>query len=187
MSTTSAPFGLRPAYSPSGIVRPGPLGTIVSAHPADIFQNEPIAIDAGGFLVGAAPGARSIGTFQGVEWDDTEGRHRVGNRWIANTVATNIRAYYIQAQDTVMYEIQSDGVIALTQADIGQQFDWTALAGSTITGLSSVALDSSTPAANAGLRVLGVNPGPDNELTDAFPIVLVQISQHQTVADVASI
>lgn len=185
MSQTSAPFGLRPAYSPSGIVRPGPLGTIVSAHPADIFQNEPIQINAAGFIVGAAAGARAIGTFQGVEWDDTEGRHRVGNRWIANTVATNIRAYYIQAQDTVMYEIQADA--ALAQADIGAQFDWTALAGSTITGLSSVALDAASGAANAGLRLLGVNPGPDNELTDPFPIVLVQISEHQTVADIAAI
>lgn len=185
MSQTEAPFGLRPAYSPSGIVRPGPLGTIVSAHPSDIFQNEPIMINAGGFIVGAAPGARSIGTFQGVEWDDTEGRHRVGNRWIANTIATNVRAYYIQAQDTVMYEIQADG--ALAQADIGQQYDWTALAGSTITGLSSVALDTASAGANAGLRVLGLNPGPDNEIDDPFPIVLVQISEHQTVADIASI
>jgi hypothetical protein len=120
-----------------------------------------------------------------VEYDDVEGRHRVSNRWIANTVATNIRAYYIQAQDTVMYEIQADGPLA--QADIGQQYDWTALAGSTITGNSSVALDTASAAANAGLRVLGINPGPDNELTDPFPIVLVQISEHQTVADIASI
>lgn len=185
MSQLAAPFGLRPAYSPSGIVRPGPLGTIVTAHPTDIFQNEPIAINAAGFIVGAAPGARAIGTFQGVEYDDVEGRHRVSNRWIANTVATNIRAYYIQAQDSVMYEIQANA--ALAQADIGQQFDWDALAGSAITGLSSVALDVASAGANAGLRVLGLNPGPDNELTDPFPIVLVQISEHQTVADIASI
>jgi hypothetical protein len=157
----------------------------VSAHPSDIFQNEPVAINAGGFIVGAAPGARAIGTFQGVEYDDTEGRHRVSNRWVANTVATNIRAYYIQAQDSIMYEIQANATLAI--ASIGQQFDWTALAGSTITGLSSVALDVASTAANAGVRVLGLNPAPDNELGDAFPIVLVQLSQHQTVADIASI
>lgn len=186
MSQLAAPFGLRPSYSPSGIVRPGPLGTIESGFASTIYQNEPVLINAGGFLVGAAPGTRAIGTFQGVEFDDLEGRHRVSNRWIANTVATEIRAYYIQAQDTVMYEIQADDT--LTQGAIGQQFDWTALTGSDITGLSSVALDVSSAAANAGLRVLGLNPGPDNELlTDPFPIVLVQISQHQTVSDIASI
>lgn len=185
MSQLAAPFGLRPSYSPHGIVRSGPLGTIVSAHPANIFADEPVAINAAGFLVGSAPGARAIGTFQGVEYDDVEGRHRVSNRWIANTIATNIRAYYTQAQDSLMYEIQANA--ALSQADIGQQFDWTALVGSTITGNSGVALDVASSAANAGLRVLGLNPGPDNELTDPFPIVLVQISQHQTVADIASI
>ena len=181
MSQLAAPFGLRPAYSPSGIVRPGPLGTIVSAHPADIFQYEPIEVNAAGFITGAAPGARALGSFMGVEYDDTEGRHRVSNRWVANPVATNSRCYYIQGQDQVVYEIQSDA--ALAQADIGQQYDWTALAGSTITGLSSVALDATSAAANAGLRVLGFNPGPDNDLTDPFPIVLVQISEHQLVAD----
>lgn len=185
MSQIAAPFGLQPAYSPSGIVRPGPLGTIVSAHPTTIYQGEPVAINAGGFLIGAAAGVVAIGTFQGVEWDDVEGRHRVSNRWIANTVATNIRAYYIQAQDSVMYQIQANA--ALTQASLGQQYDWTALAGSDITGLSSVSLDVASAAANAGLRVLGLNPGPDNDITDPFPIVLVQISQHQTTADVASI
>jgi len=166
-------------------VRSGPLATIVSAHPANIFADEPVQINAAGFIVGAAPGTRAIGTFQGVEYDDVEGRHRVSNRWIANTVATNIRAYYIQAQDTIMYEIQANA--ALSQAAIGQQYDWTALGGNTITGNSSVALDVASAAVNAGLRVLGINPGPDNEIDDPFPIVLVQVSEHQTVADIASI
>lgn len=185
MSQIAAPFGLQPAYSPSGIVRPGPLGTIVSAHPTTIYQSEPVLIDANGFLIGAVAGAVAIGTFQGVEWDDVEGRHRVSNRWIADTVATNIRAYYIQAQDSVMYQIQANAT--LTQASLGQQYDWSALGGSDITGLSNVSLNVASAAANAGLRVLGINPGPDNEIDDPFPIVLVQISQHQTVADVASI
>lgn len=185
MSQLAAPFGLRPAYSPSGIVRPGPLGTIESAYPTDIFQYDPVLIDVDGFLEIAPAGSAAIGTFMGVEYDDTEGRHRVSNRWIANTIATNIRAYYIQAQDSVMYEIQANA--ALAQDSLGQQYDWTAPGGSAITGLSNVALDVATAAANAGLRVLGINPGPDNEITDPFPIVLVQISEHQTVANVASI
>lgn len=185
MSQEYNPFGLRPAYSPSGIVRPGPLGQIDSAHPSDIFQYEPVAINAGGFLVGAAPNARAIGTFMGVEYDDTEGRHRVSNRWVANTVATNIRAYYIQAQDTVMYEMQANDTLDISS--IGQQYDWEALTGSTVTGLSGVGLDVASAAANAGVRVLGLNPGPDNDWGDPFPIVLVQISEHQTVQDIASI
>lgn len=185
MSSELNPFGLRPAYSPSGIVRPGPLGQVESGYPTDIFQYDPVLIDVDGFLEIAPIGSRAIGTFMGVEYDDTEGRHRVSNRWVANTVATNIRAYYIQAQDTVMYEIQADDTLAINS--IGQQYDWTAPGGSTVTGLSDVALDVSTAGGNAGLRVLGLNPGPDNDWGDPFPIVLVQISEHQTVADIASI
>ncbi len=184
MSAELNPFGLRPVYSPSGIVRPGPLITIASGHASTIYQNEPVEINAAGNLVGSAPGNRAIGTFQGVEFTDTEGRFRVSNRWTANTVATEIRAYYIQAQSTVVYEIQADDT--LTVAAIGDQFDWTALTGSDITGLSSVALDASSavgPGGNAGLRVLGLNPAPDNEFGDAFPVLLVQVSEHQFTAD----
>ncbi len=185
MSTLFAPFGLRPAYSPSGIVRPGPLVEIASGFASTIFQNAPVQINAAGELVPAAPGARAMGTFQGVEFTDTEGRFRVTNRWTANQVATDIRAYYTQTQEGIMYEIQADAT--LTIAAIGQQFDWTAQSGSLVTGLSSVALDVSSAAANAGLRVLGLNPAPDNVFGDAFPVVLVQISEHQTVADIVSI
>lgn len=184
MSSIAAPFGLRPSFSPDGIVRPGPLVEIASGFATAIFQNSPVAINAAGNLVTAAPGARSIGVFQGVEFTDTEGRFRVANQWVANQVAADVRAYSTQSQQLV-YEIQANAT--LTIASIGQQFDWTALTGSTITGLSSVALDVASAAANAGLRVIGLNPASDNVFGDAFPIVLVQISEHQLTADVASI
>jgi hypothetical protein len=160
------------------------LVSIASAAAFDIFQNSPVALDTNGNLVLPAPGARAIGSFQGVEFVDTEGRYRVSNRWVANTVATDIRAYYTQTQDNLVYEIQANAT--LTAAAIGDQFDWTAIAGNGVTGLSSVALDVASaagPGANAGLRVLGLNPGPDNEWSDPFPIVLVQVSEHQFVAD----
>jgi len=157
---------------------------IASGAAFDIFQNSPVALDTNGNLVLPAPGARAIGTFQGVEYDDLESRFRVANRWVANTLATNIRAYYIAAQDTVVYEIQANAT--LTAAAIGDQFDWTAITGNATTGLSSVALNVASaagPGGNAGLRVVGLNPGPDNEWGDPFPVVLVQISEHQFVAD----
>ena len=184
MSTTSAPFGLRPAYSPSGCVRPGPLASIVSAYNVDIFQGSPVDVVAAGNIEASAPNDRIMGAFQGVEYDDAEGVHRVRNRWLANTVATNIRAYYTTDQSLV-YEIQANAT--LTIAAIGQQYDWTALAGNATTGLSSVALNVASAAANAGLRVIGLNPGSDNDWGDAFPIVLVQVSEHQLTADVASV
>ena len=183
MSSVASPFGLKPAFHPSGIIRQL-QGTIASGHPTDIFQFSPVQIAAGGSLQQAAAGGRAIGSFMGVEWTGADGRRRVSNRWEANTVGTDIVAYYTE-DPYLIYEIQADGPIALTE--IGQQYDWAALAGNATTGLSSVALDTATAAANAGLRIVGINPAPDNVIGDAFTIVQVQISEHQYVADIASV
>lgn len=183
MSTLLSPSGLKPAFHPSGIVRQL-QGQIVSGHPTDIFQFSPVAINAAGFLIAAAPTVRPIGAFMGVEWTATDGRRRVGNRWEAATVGTDIVAYYTE-DPYMVYEIQANATLAI--ASIGQQYDWTALAGNVTTGLSSVSLDVASAAANAGLRVVGLNPGADNIFGDAFPVVQVQISEHQYVADIASV
>lgn len=183
MSTVASPFGLKPAFHPSGIVRQL-QGTILSGHPTAIFQFSPLAVAANGTLVAAAAAARAIGSFMGVEYTGVDGRRRVENQWIANTVGTEIVAYYTE-DPYLIYEIQADGSIA--QTEIGQQYDWTALAGNLTTGLSSIALDTASAAANAGLRIVGINPAPDNVVADAFTIVQVQISEHQYVADIVSV
>jgi hypothetical protein len=48
-------------------------------------------------------------------------------------------------------------------------------------------LDVASAAANAGVRVIGLVPGANNNWGDSFPWVLVQFSQHQYVADIASV
>jgi hypothetical protein len=188
--TVNAPFGLRPVYSPSGVVRPTAF-TIASAYAQNIFQNQPVRIapttgggETEGTLVAAAVGASFIGAFQGVEFTDGEGRRRVSNRWLASTVATDITAYST-LDPTIVYEVQSDA--ALNVADIGKQYNLTAISGNTTTGLSTQALGVSTAAANASVRLIGVTPGPDNAFGDTFVIAQVQISEHQFVADVAAI
>lgn len=188
MTASAAPFGLRAVFSPTGTVRPGPTGQIESAYNTNIFQNSPVKYDANGFITAAAAGQRAIGVFQGVEYVDAEGRPRWSNRWLANTVLfsnTIAIAYVTTDQPELVYEIQANDT--LTLASIGQQYDWTALAGNTVTGLSSVALDVASAAANAGLRVVGLAGYVDNAWGDDFPIVQVQFSEHQFVADVASI
>jgi hypothetical protein len=183
MSSVASPYGLRPAQHPSGCIRQRE-GTIASGYNTAIFQNSPVAIIADGSLAVAAAGAAAIGVFMGVEWTGQDGRRRVGNQWIADTVGSDIVAYYTSDQD-IIYEIQANAT--LTRAAMGEQFDWAALSGNTVTGLSSVPLDVASSAANAGLRVVGLNPAPDNDWGDAFPILQVQISEHQFVANVAAI
>jgi hypothetical protein len=185
MSTVSQPFGLRPAYSPSGVVRPTAY-SIASAYAANILQSQPVKIGTDGTIQAAAIGDRFIGTFQGVEFTDTDGRRRVSNKWTASTTASNIVAY-VTLDPTIVYEIQANGSIAVT--DIGKQADFTTItAGSTVTGLSAMMLDTATltDSANASMRIIDVAPGPDNAFGDNFTIVQVQISEHQNVADRAA-
>ena len=185
MSTVSQPFGLRPAYSPSGVLRPTAY-SIATGYNANILQNQPVKIGTDGNVQAAAIGDRFIGTFQGVEFTDSDGRRRVSNKWTASQAATDIVAY-VTLDPTIVYEIQANGSIAVT--DIGSQADFTTItAGSTVTGLSALMLDTATltTSGNASLRIIDIAPGPDNAFGDAYTIVQVQISEHQNVADRAA-
>lgn len=182
MATVSAPFGLRPAFSPSGVIRPTAY-TIASAYGTSILDSQPVKLVAAGTIEAAAAGDRFIGTFCGVEYTNTQGRRVVDNKWIAGTVGTDIICY-VTLDPTIVYEIQANGSIALS--DIGSQADFTtAGTGSTVTGLSAMMLDTATltNSASAGLRIIGISSGPNNAPGDAFTIVQVQISEHQNVAD----
>jgi hypothetical protein len=185
MSTTSQPFGLRPAFSPSGALRPTAY-SIASGYSANILQSQPVKIGTNGTIEAAAIGDRFIGTFQGVEFTDSDGRRRVSNKWTASLAATEIVAY-VTLDPTIVYEIQANGSIAVT--DIGKQADYTTItAGSTVTGLSAMMLDTATltDTGNAALRIIGLSPGPDNAFGDNFTIVEVQVAEHQNVADRAA-
>lgn len=182
MSATSQPFGLRPVYSPNGVVRPVAM-TIASAYGSNILQNQPVKIGTNGTVEAAAIGDRFVGSFQGVEFTDTDGRRRVSNKWTASTSATDIVAY-VTVDPTIVYEIQSSATVALT--DIGSQADFTTItAGSTVTGLSQLMLDAATisTSVQSSLRILNASPGADNAFGDTYVILQVQIAEHQFVAD----
>jgi hypothetical protein len=187
MSSVSQPFGLRPVYSPSGVVRPTAY-SILTGYASNILQNQPVKIVTSstgeGTIAAAAIGDRFIGTFQGVEFTDSDGRRRVSNKWTASLAATDIVAY-VTLDPTIVYEIQSNA--ALTVADIGKQYDFTTIGtGSTVVGISQMMLDVASAAANASFRLIGITPGPDNNWGDTYVIAQVQISEHQNVADVAA-
>lgn len=184
MSSTSQPFGLRPAYSPSGTVRPTAY-TILTGYSTGILQNQPVKLGTDGSVQAAAVGDRFIGTFQGVEYTDSNGRRVEANKWTASTAGTDIVAY-VTLDPTIVYEIQADGAVALT--DIGKQADFTVASGSAIVGISTQMLDTATltDSGNASLRIIGIASGPDNAVGDSYTIVQCQISEHQNVADRAA-
>lgn len=185
MSSTSSPFGLAPAYHPSGVIRPTAY-TITSGYGANILQNQPVKIvpssTGEGTIAAAAIGDAFIGTFQGCSFVDSDGRYRVSNKWTSGTVATDITAY-VTLDPAIVYEIQTNA--AVTVADIGKQFDTTTItAGSSVTGLSALMLDVASATTSAQLRLIGITPGPDNAWGDTYVVVQVQISKHQNVANI---
>jgi hypothetical protein len=183
MSSTSAPFGLRPVYHPSGTLIPI-TGTIASGYSSNIFLYSPVAYN-NGVIELAAAGSRAVGTFLGVQYTDVNGRRQFSNKWPASTSATDI-VCWLTSDPATVYTIQANG--SITESDIGEQADWSTndtSAGNTTTGLSSVTLATGTltDSGNAGLRIIGITENPDNDWGDAFTVVNVQISEHQFVAD----
>jgi len=191
MTTTAQPYGLRPSSHPSGTIRPVAY-TIATGYAVNIFQNQPVRIapstgggQTEGTIVAAATGEAFIGTFQGVEFTDSDGRYRVSNKWTASQAATTITAY-VTSDPAIVYEVQTNANV--TTADIGKQYDFASTtSGNTVTGLSSASLDVASAAANASVRLVGLSTAVEDTATDAYLTVEVQISEHQFVADKAAI
>jgi hypothetical protein len=182
MSATNAPFGLRPAFHPSGLDRAQALaGGIVSGYASAILKGQPVRYVTGGVIEPAAAGQAFVGAFAGVEFTDTTGRRRVSNNWPASTAyQTGSCVAYFYADQNIVYEIQADG--SLAQTSIGDEADLSNVtAGSTTTGLSQATL--STTLVGAGLtaqcRIIDIAPYPDNDWGDAFTVVRVNISEYQ--------
>ena len=182
MSATSAPFGLRPAFHPSGLDRAQALaGGIVSAYSSDILKGQPVKYVTGGVINPAAAGEAFVGAFAGVEWTDTTGRRRISNYWPANTAyQTGSCVAYFYADQQIVYEIQADG--SLAQSSIGDEADFTnATAGSNVTGLSQATISTTLVGAgnSAQMRIIDLAPYPGNAWGDAFTIVRVNVSEYQ--------
>ena len=187
MSATNAPFGLRPAYFPTGLERAQALTNgIASGYASNILKNQPVqygtTANSGtlGTIIAAAATGAIAGAFDGVEWTDTTGRRRVSNYWPASTAGTNIVAYFYNDLN-IVYEIQTDATIA--QTSIGNEYNFSNVtAGSTTTGLSAATLGVSTAVGNGAqgqLRVVDLAQYPDNNWGDAYVIVRVQIANSQ--------
>jgi hypothetical protein len=190
MSTTNAPFGLRPAFHPTGLDRAVALaGGIASGYSTDILKNQPVTLTTSGTLNVATAGSAYQGAFAGCEWTDTTGRRRISNYWPASTTyqAGSCIAYYY-SDPNIVYEIQADG--ALAQTSIGDQANFTNVsAGSTTTGLSQCTISTSLVGTSAvgDLRIINLAPFADNAWGDAYTVVQVQVSRSQYVATINAI
>ena len=191
MSSTNAPFGLRPAFHPSGLDRATALangiqavstsGNVSAGYATTILKGQPVKQNTGGYIVVAAAGDAFLGAFSGVEWTDATGRRRVSNYWPANEsfLVGSVVAYFY-SDPNIVYEIQSDGTLA--QTSVGDEADLSnTTAGSTTTGLSQATL--STTLAGSGntaqMRIVNIAPYADNDWGDSYVIVRATIAKFQ--------
>lgn len=176
MSATSAPFGFRPAYNPSGTMRARKY-TIASGYATALYQGNPVALEGtGGTVVTGGTTGDLLGIFMGVEYTDSTGKPVVSNYWPASTVASNIVAWVMDDFNTV-YEVQNVG--SVTQANIGEEANTTAYSGSTATGLATTTLAAPNGTTQSQWRIIGFGQQVDNAPGDAFTIVQVTLAQSQ--------
>ena len=204
MSATSAPFGLRPAFHPSGLDRAQALANgITSGLAVNILKGQPVVYAtaatvgstgaANGTIIPAATpgnsaatsGYQVAGAFAGCEWTDTTGRRRISNYWPSGTAyQTGSCVAYFYNDQNIVYEIQADGSMA--QTTIGGEYNFSNItAGSTTTGLSQATLASASAQSNGNqgqMRVVDLAPYVDNAWGDSYTIVRVTLPYSQFVA-----
>lgn len=186
---TLAPFGLRPAYHPSGQVRARQYpGGLASGAAFDLFRGTPVLLNTDGTIGLATLTNDFLGAFAGAEYTDADGRRHYSDRWPNGQIATDI-VVWVWDDPLTVFDIQADGTVDLV--DVGAQADFSGTAGfliasgNTTTQQSTTALSATPEAAGAQgqLRMIGLAPYPGNAFGDAFTIVQVQIAQHQYVAN----
>lgn len=197
MSASNAPFGFIAVKHPSGCVHANEY-SIASAYAADIFLGDPVKLVTGGTIqLGTSDGTRTgtvdnisiLGVFAGCSFVDSTGKPTWSPYWPSGQVATDIKAYVYDDPETI-FAVQSDGSIAA--AGLGDQADWTgftAPGGSTATGRSLATLSSTLVGAGqqGQFRIVEIDRSVDNAAGDSFTKVLVQIAEHQYVADAVAV
>ena len=184
MSTTYLPFGLKPAYHPSGLDRATQfVGTNSFQAATDntytapyglttgqsFYQYQPVAINTSGQLIPAptlAATGRMYGVFDGVEFTDSQGRRSVA-KWASKTTldASTQIIFWIFSDPELVYEAQCNGSVATSA--IGREYDFdataTPLVGTSIgnggAGFSTTALAASPVATGAQGQVKVVGLG----------------------------
>lgn len=199
MSSTSAPFGFRPSYHNSGLIRPKAY-TIASTYAANIFSGDPVKLtDNGVVQLGTSDGTRTgttdgislLGIFAGCQYTDVTGKPTVSPFWPSGITATDIVAWVYDDPETlfdVQYANPGTAGTDTVQTAVGEECDWTVAApgGSTRTGLSSTSLGV-IQATSGQFQITGFAKQVSDSLTDAYVVATVRINEHHYKASVNSI
>jgi hypothetical protein len=183
MANIDKAFGLRPLGNLSATGAQKQYGYVIADNQSGaIYQGDLVTL-VGGFLVRYVSGthATAVGVFNGCSYvDPTTGKPTWKNYYpgSVNITSGQILAEVIDDPNQ-LFLIQADEDIV--QADIGQNAAVAYTAGSNITGISAMELDSSTilTTNTLVLKIVGLYNAPSNELGENFAQVVVKINAHQ--------
>lgn len=181
MANTDKAFGFRPLGNLSATGAQKQYGyEIADNQSGAIFQGDLVTIVAG-YVVKFVPATHSaaLGVFNGCFYiDPTTGKPTWKNYYPGSV---NITEGTISADvlddPSQLFLVQSDGVIV--QANIGKNADVIGTGGSTVTGVSTMELNSATIADTAALnlKIVGLWNVPANSLGE-FAVLVVKINEH---------
>jgi hypothetical protein len=186
MALTASPFGFIARKHPSGQTRANAY-KIAATYNTAIGYGDFVKLTTDGVLEAAAATEDGVGIFAGVEYIAADGKPTIAKNWAgAVSGATNITAWVYDDPENV-FEVQvGAGGSGYVQTIIGAQADVVVGTPNATTGQSTSALNATpeSAAAQGQFRVIGFGPdGVYHATTNPFPTVLVQIAQHQFVAN----
>lgn len=190
MANVASPYGLRPVKRADGMPYAGATSEYLidpAGEATNIFYGQVVHLGADGYIaLSTATGADgttnalptgtnltgSIGVFVGCEYVNAQGQV-VHSQFYPSGTTGVVKAYVVD-DPNVLFQAQMDGTI--DQSDIGANTFFAVAqstsTGSTRTGVSSSALESTTVTTTAAFRIVAaVSP-----IGDAYPDVLVKFN-----------
>ena len=184
MANMSGNFGFRPIQQVgSGYNSSGTNEYVIANNEGSaLFQGDPVILVANGNIdVGSTAGAELIGVFNGCFYTDPTTQKPTFSNYYPGSIAADDIVAYVFDDPNKQFEVKIDDSNG-GQAQVGSNANIaTYSAGSTINGISNVALDGSTFTTNAGanLRVVRLSRDVENsDYTVANANIVVKINLH---------
>ena len=181
MANVDKPYGLRAMGNLSATGSQKQYGYEIADNQAGAIYKGDLVTLYDGYIVKFAPASHTaaVGVFNGCNYiDPNTGKPTWKNYYPGSVNITSGKIIADVIDDpNQLFSIQADEDIE--QADIGKNADVVGTGGSTVTGLSTMELDSSTIANTAALnlKIVGILNTPDNALGTNCQVI-VKINEH---------
>jgi hypothetical protein len=190
MAATASPYGLRPINRIDGMPYAGATSQFLidpAGEATNLFYGQVVIIGADGYIaLSTATGADlttnnlggsslgAIGVFVGCSYVNAQGQVIYGQYYPSGTSNGGVITAYVVTDDAVTFQAQMDGTVA--QSALGANTFFSAVqstsTGSTRTGNSTTALESTVVTTAAAFKIIGFA----SPVSDAFPDVLVKFN-----------